>query len=284
MLHVPTGAGAFGASVPSWGATRPSATNGAAVTPGVGTKGSWVQLFAAQNADTYGVMININSNNGSAASRGTALDFGWDEAGGTSYQVRIPDILCGGAGSYGTPGGGLWYYFPIFIPAGSTIAVRANSTASPAFRVGAVIMQKPVNPSMVRRGSFVEVLGLGAGENIGTVIVPGTTAEGAWTLVGTTSKRCWWWQLGVQVSLADTTWGAGVMHFDVGVGDGTAGGTDVIITDASYVLTASEALTNTLTSSGVEWDVPSGSNIYVRAQHSATPDSGYTCTVYGLGG
>lgn len=281
MLHVPVGANSFGDTPASWGTTRPAAANGTAVTPGAGAYGAWAQLFAATTQDTYGILINVNSNTGSAASRGTVIGIGWDESGGTSYTARVEGLLCGGAAAYNTGGSGVWYYFPIFIPAGSRIAARGNSTVATAFRVGAVLMQKPANPAMVRKGSFVEALGISG--NIGTVIVPGTTAEGAWTLVGTTSKRCWWWQVGFQVAVADTAWGAGIMHVDLGVGDGTVGGTDVIIRDTPISMSTAEALTNIPISAGVEWDVPSGSNIYVRAQYSGTLDT-YTCAAYGLGG
>lgn len=281
MLHVPTGANSFGDTPASWGTSRPAAANGTAVTPGAGAYGSYVQLFAATGADSYGILININSNNGSAASRGTVIDIGVDEAGGTSYTARVTGLLCGGAAAYNLGGSGVWYYFPLFIPAGSTIAVHGNSTVATAFRVGAVLMQKPANPAMIRKGSFVETLGISG--NIGTAITPGTTAEGSWTLVGTTATRCWWWQVGLQVATTDTAWGAGVIHVDVGVGDGTVGGTDVIIRDAPITTSTAEALTNIPITEGVEWDVPSGSNIYVRAQNSGTNDA-YTCAVYGLGG
>lgn len=283
MLHVPTGANSFGATPASWGTTRPAAANGTAVTPAVNSLGSWAQLFAPTTQDSFGILINVNSNAASTTSRGTAIDIGWDEAGGTSYTARVLGLLCGGAGTYNAPGSGVWYYFPIFIPAGSRIAARGNSTVTTAFRVGAILMQKPANPAMIRKGSFVETLGLTGNFNVGTTIVPGTTAEGAWTLVGTTSERCWWWQLGFQVSTADTSWNAGVMHVDVGVGDGTVGGTSVILQDTPITFTTAEAICSIPITAGVEWDVPSGSNIYVRAQYSGNLDT-YTCAVYGLGG
>jgi hypothetical protein len=279
MLHVPVGANSFGQALPSWGSTRPIAANGTAVSPAIGSYGSWAQLFAATTQDTYGILININSNSASAASRGTVIDIGWDEAGGTSYIARVTGLLCGSAAAYNISGSGVWYYFPIFIPAGSRIAARGNSTVTATFRVGAVLMQMPSNPAMIRKGSFVETLGISG--NIGTVVVPGTTSEGSWTLIGTTTKRLWWWQVGMQVAVADTSWNGNVIHVDVAVGDGTE--FDVIISDTLITTSAAEALTNIPITAGVEWDVPSGSNIYIRAQCSGTLDT-YTAAVYGLGG
>jgi hypothetical protein len=279
MLHVPVGANSFGTTQASWGTTRPAAANGTAVTPGANTEGSWTQLIAATNADSFGILINVNSNSGSNASRGTVIDIGWDESGGTTYIERISNLLCGGAAAYNLGGSGVWYYFPIFIPAGSRVAARGNSTVATAFRVGCVLQQEPLNPVMVRRASYMQALGISG--NVGTAITPGTTAEGAWTLIGTTTERLWWWQLGFQASTGDTAWGAGVMHVDVAVGDAT--NKDIIIQDNPITFSTAEALTNIPITAGVEWDVPAGSNIYARAQYSGTLDS-YTCAVYGAGG
>lgn len=278
MLHVPVGANSFGAVVPNV-TGRPAAAFGTAVTPTANSEGAWTQIFSATSWDSFGILVNVNSNTGSAASRNTVLDIGIDEAGGTSYIERVSDLVCAGASAYNLGGSGVWYYFPLFIPAGSSIAVRGNSTVATAFRVYAQLMQKPANPAMVRKGSFVETLGVSG--NAGTVFVPGATFEGAWTLVGTTTKRCWWWQVGVQLSTADTSWTAGVLHVDVAVGDGT--NFDVIIQDTPIITSTAEALTNIPITAGVEWDVPAGSNIYVRGQFSASLDV-YQAAVYGLGG
>lgn len=278
MLHVPVGANAFNLTLPSWGTTRPSNTFTTSVTPAVGSKGSWAQLGSDLVDDTFGLLINISNNSASAASRNTVVDIGVDESGGTSYSVLIADLLAGGAATY-TAGLGIWYYFPIFIPAGAAVAARAQGTVTTALRVGCVHMQRPYNPSMIRKGSFVETLGITAPD--GTAITPGTTSEGSWTSLGTTSKRCWWWQAGIQVNAADTSWNAGAIHLDVAVGDGT--NFDIIIQDLGATTATTETMLTPPLTAGVEWDVPAGSTIYVRAQHSGTLDA-YTCAVYGLGG
>lgn len=279
MLHVPVGANSFGLTLPSWGTTRPAAANGTSVTPAVGSKGSWAQLGSDLVDDTYGLLININSNSASAASRNTVVDIGVDEAGGTSYTVRIPDLLAGGAPTYSTGGSGQWYYFPLFIPAGSSVAARSQGSVTTAHRVGCVHLQRPMNQSSVRVGSYVEALGITA--PAGTSVTPGTTSEGTWTSIGTTTNRCWWWQAAIQVPTADTSWNAAAIHVDVAVGNGTD--FDVIIQDMAVVTSTAEAIVNPPLTAGVEWDVPAGSTIYMRAQHSGTLDT-YTGAVYGLGG
>jgi len=279
MLHVPVGANTFCLSTPSWGTTRPAAANGTAVTPGTGVYGSWASVITAVAQDVYGLLININSNAGSAASRNTLTKIGVDMAGGTSYVDLIPDLLSGGAAPYNVNGGGLWYYFPLFLPAGSRIAAAGFGTVTTVYRVGIVPMMLPANPALIRKGSFVEAVGVSG--TTGTVFVPGTASEGAWTLLGTTTLRTWWWQVGVQVSSADTSWLANAIHIDVAVGDAT--NKDIIIQDTNITTSTAEQSVNPPLTAGVEWDTPAGSNIYVRGQASGNLDS-YAAVAYGMGG
>lgn len=277
MLLVPAGGNNFGLINPSYGTTRPSNTGfGITVAPLAGSYGAYVQLFAALSEPAYGILVNINSNTGSAASRSTVIDIGIDEAGGSSYTARVTGILCGGAAAMSA--GGLWYYFPLFVPAGASIGIRANGSVTTAIRVFASLMQRPARPEMVRVGSLVDTLGVSG--SVGTVIVPGTTSDGSWTLIGTTTHRCWSWQVGLQVAVADTAWTAGNLFVGLAVGDGT--NFDIIIKDQLFITTTTEAISNYLPLN-FERDVPAGSNIYMRAQSSSALDA-YTAAAYGLGG
>lgn len=279
MLHVPIGANTFNNPVPSWGTTRPAAANGVSITPSAGSYGSYAQVGSDLTEDCYGLLININSNYGSAASRNTVVTIGIDEAGGTSFTDRIPDLICAGAGTYIMPGSGVWYYFPIFIPSGAAVGAKANSSVTTAIRVGLVFLTHPANPSMTRKGSFVNAIGI-TGNN-GTSVTPGTSSEGSWTSLGSTSNRLWWWQLGVQLVTTDTSWAANALHIDLATGDAT--NKDIIIEDLCITTTTGEQLAMPPFTQGVEWEVPSGGNIYVRAQNSGTNDAGYYIAAYGLG-
>lgn len=277
MLHVPVGSNTFGVTVPSTTA-RPAAAQGTSITPAIGSKGAWAQVFASSGTnETYGVLINFNSNSGSNASRNTMADLGIGTAG--NEIVLIPDLICAGASTYAV-GQTQWYYFPIFIPAGRRIAVRAQSTVTTALRCFVQLLQAPINPSQIRKGSFVEAIGVGTVPT-GTSVTAGTTAEGAWTLLGTTTQKLWWWQIGIQVSTADTAWAAQVSHVDVAYGDATD--KVIIIQDLNFVTTTAEVLGNPPLSAGVEFPIPAGSSIYVRVQTSGTADP-YLMTVYGMGG
>lgn len=279
MLHVPVGANNYCLTTPSWGTTRPNAANGTSVTPGSGAYGSYVQLGADLTQDAYGILINMNSNFASSASRNTVVTIGVDESGGSSPTDKILDLLCGGSAVYSRNGGGSWYYFPLFIPAGSSIFAKARGSVTTAIRVGCVTLSQPSNPSAIRKGSFVETVGITGQE--GVVVVPGTTSEGAWTTIGTTTLRTWWAQFGFQVRSTDTSWNLGAIHIDVAVG--TAGTKDIIIQDANFCTDSGEYVGNPPLTAGVEWDIPAGSTIYMRAQSSAILDA-YTGAVYLLGG
>lgn len=278
MLHVVPGSNSFALTTPSFGTARPASANGTSVTPAVGSKGAWVQLGSDFTEDAYGLLININTNSASAASRATLVDIGIDPLGGTAYQPVINNLLAGGASAYTL--NGLYYYFPLFIPAGASVAARAQSTVVTALRVGTFAMQRANAPHTFRRGCFTETYGVTTPPD-GTAIVPGTTSEGAWTQVGTTAQRVWWWQAALQVNAADVSWNAAAIHIDVAVGDAT--NKDIIIQDMLVTTSSAEAMINGPLTAGVEFDTRAGTNVYMRAQHSGTLDA-YTGAVYALGG
>lgn len=274
MLFVPYGANSF-AVRQSNNSARPSATQGTSVTPAVGSKGSWVTLIASLNFDTYGLLICINNNSASAASRNSAMDIGIGAA--ASEVVLIPNLIAGNAAGYTS--GGLWYYFPIFIPAGTRIAARAQSTVVTAFNTFVQALQKPLNPALTRRAYFAEAIGMTLPQ--GTSVTPGTTSEGAWTLLGTTTRELWHWQIGGQISSADATHNAAAIHMDLAVGNGT---NFQILMDSVLLATSTTEFANMpLMLPGVELAVAPGSSLYTRAQSSGAVD-GMFITAYGAGG
>jgi hypothetical protein len=276
VLFIPGGANAFGQKQQSQ-AGRPTAPQGTSVTPAAGSKGSWVQVIASLSEDTYGLIIQINNNNVSAASRNTVLDIGIGAA--ASEIVIIPDLICGNAVNANTAGGGVWYFFPIMIKAGTRIAVRSNSSVVTAFNVYIEALQKPSNPSMVKAAGFVEAIGITG--NDGVAVTPGTTGEGAWVSLGTTTRDCWHWQIGAQVDNADTTQNAAILHLDLAYGDAT--NKQIILESVVLNTTTTEGQCLNLHTVGAESRVPAGSTLYARAQHSGTIDT-INMAAYGAGG
>ena len=282
MLHVPVGANSYGLMAFSYGTARPSSSIGTSVTPGTGSKGSWASVQSALSYDAYGLLICTHTNSQSLQSRNTIMDIGVDPAGGSSFSVVIPDLICGSAVSnYSSIApGGTWYFFPLFIPAGASIGARAQGSVTTAFRVFTAVQSQPPNPSMIRKGSFVETLGISG--ITGVSVTPGTTGQGSWVSIGTTSKRLWWWQVGMQNALADTSWGTAAIHLDVAVGDGS--NKDKIIDDLIVTTTTVEQIGNAALTAGVEMDVPGGSTMYARAWTSSSSSDSPEVAVYGCGG
>lgn len=280
-LFVPA-AGDFKWQLASFGTARPSNTFMSAITPGTApTMGSWVNLITAGNMtqDAYGIMICINGGSTSATTRNVLVDIGVDNAGGTSYRVLIPYLMGGHAASY-TAGGGVWYYFPLFIPAGSALAARALGDVTTAIRVGAIVYGQPRRPDAVRVGSKVVSFGETAASATGTAITLGAASEGAWTQVGSATDRAlWWWQAGY--TCVDTTMTAQAIHLDVGSGNATT--KKILVQDLMLSVTTAEAINNLPRTAGCIGNVASGDLIYMRGQSSATADTTTSVMAWGLG-
>lgn len=281
MLFVPNYAGALCANTSSWGTARLSNTMGTSVTPGTGGYGSYAAVGSALTSAAYGVRVIVHSNYTNGAIRETLLNVGYDPAGGTSYSVLIPDLQCGSAGVIvGAAAGPIEYVFPLYIPSGATLAVAAYGDVATAFYAGVQVFQAPISPESIKCGTFVKSIGVsGTG---GAAVTAGTSSEGAWTSIGTTTAPMWYWQVG---------WGgdaAGAMNpngvaIDVAVGDGS--NYEIIIqenyrqgdTTERFAMMGSQALL------GYYHPVPSGSTIYARAQVSTALDANTTAIVYGVG-
>lgn len=237
-------------------------------------------MFSAVANRVYGIQLVLAGNNAAAAARDALVDIGIDEAGGSSYTGKIPDLICTGA--VNNDKGGISFYFPLGIKAGSTIAARAsvNNATVGTIYVWATLFGLPRNPESCRVGSFVEAIGVVSATSKGTDVTSGSTSEGAWTSLGSTANPCWWWQQGMGLNNSNT--GARVYALDLGVGDGS--NKDVVIQDQTWGSDTSERLVNTMQLLGCERHVPAGTNVYGRIQCSGTPDSGSSMVAYALGG
>lgn len=263
----------------------PSSTPGTAVTLGTSNaEGSWVQIASSANIanDVYLFAIAVGSNYSSGYNLNTCLDVGVDPAGGSSYTEVIQNIICG-KGSNIIGYGFSWFVFPLFIKAGSSVAVRGSTShTTGAPRVPAVFYGRPRNPHLVRAAQYCE--GVGAvTNNAGVSFTPGNGAEGSWASLGTTVRPCWWWQLGIDINNATIT--VQYTHVDLAVGDGT--NYDII---AQNLPLHFGGTTEVATRGGPEyflggyWEVPAGATLYVRARCSTAPASGYNARALGFGG
>lgn len=276
-MFVPDGGGDFGWSLTNH-TTRPTGFMGTAVTPGNNSKGSWAQCFSAIAQDVYLIHVNINNANTSGTARDLIVDIGIDEAGGSSYTVKIPDLI-GSCASTNNGGGGINYIFPLFIKAGSTIAARGSQNGvTTGFRAWIKIYGLPRNPAAFRVGSRIEAIGVTAASSSGTAVTSGTTNEGSWTSIGSLTNDAWWFQAGMGVN--DSTMTSQDYLLDVAVG---SSGQVPLITDQLWFTNSVETNSSALVIPG-EREVPASGAIYARLWCEGTADSNLSVIVYALGG
>jgi hypothetical protein len=262
--------------------TRPAAAFGTLVTASASanTKGSYANVITtATEYDSYYIVININSGATSTAVKNYLVDIGIDEAGGTSYTVKIPDLYACDASPYTV--GGVWYSFPLFIKAGSTIGARTQcDTGSATAYVNIQLFGQPTNPDIIKCGSYVEALGVDTSQSRGTSITMGTTSEGAWTSVGSPTNNLWFWQAGYGVN--DASISLAVIDIDVSAGDVT--NKKELIYNMLVTCTSTEQITKLPYTLGCVGYVDESETVYTRAQSSAASDTLPMIAVYGLGG
>lgn len=269
-------------------ANNPASNQGTAVTSGTsGSEGTWTQIASAANIanEIWYFAINVNSGAVSGSGRSTILDIGVDPAGGTSYSAIISDLPCCNLTTFGNCSGD-WFHFPFFIPAGSTVAARTQCAhaSGQVQRVAAWFYGKPSHPELAWRGFVSETIGTIA-SSAGTSFTPGnSSAEGSWTLLGTTTRQLSWWQMAIQCT--NDTMNGLQYHFDLSYGDGT---TQLMMIENLGMSTntseirASSGPTHQLLSTCYT-EVPAGASIYIRGTCSGTADTGWNAMAVGVGG
>lgn len=282
MLHTPQNA--FKGIITNM-TGRPTPTWGTQLTPAQNSYPAYTEVLADTAYECFGIEISLNSGLYSGEARDILVTIGIDHAGGTTYtDCEISHLIATNCGNIHF--GGVRYFFPLYIPAGSAIAAKA-STANATVRTlycGVTLFGRPTHPELVRAGSYVDTFGAVTAASDGTTITSGTTNEGNWTEVtaGDTTKPYWFWQVGW--GSADSSLTAVIYSMDVAFG--TAGAEEIVLTDILHTSSGTaeqmaQALANILQCVG---EVPAGKRIYVRMQCSGTVDSNLSTIVYAMGG
>lgn len=262
--------------------TRVSSISGTQITPGTsGSYGSYTEVLASGSIarDCYMIDITIHRNAQTAEARDTVFTLGIDTAGGTAWVDWIPDLLAPCAPIIGSTAlaVGINYRFPLYVKAGSSIACKA-ATESATARTPRVIVSlfgDPSNTANIRAGMGVEAIGVsGTG---GTAVTSGTTSEGAWTSLGTTTKNCFYWQQGFGVSNATMA----TLSYTGDIAADNDGTTPNKIQEDVLITTTNGEICS-LTQFESWQSVKGGETMYGRLQCSGTPDSGISMAAYGV--
>jgi hypothetical protein len=262
--------------------TAPSTTPGVSVTPGSGSKGSYVQLASGANLtkDVYALVLWVCAGNTTATIRDLLLDIGLDPAGGTSYSQigGINNIFA--PQSSNAVDGGRWFYFPLFIKAGTSVGVCGQANNTSTVRVAARFYGQPTNPENIITGQYSETIGVSG--NGGTPFACGNTAAwGSWVSLGTTTRSCWHWTLAWGHNVGTTT--AQMYCAELAVGDGTNFKTILPCLPMFNPGTAEKSGNPLPALCAGYWEVPAGATLYVRGSASGTAETTEAVAV-GIGG
>jgi len=239
----------FGKIIPTvTDGTRPSNSIGTTVTPLQNSYGNYAELIdgALVTHDVCGIWLNINSGMVAGQAKDTIVTIGVDPTAGTSYAALIEHLLapcsafCGGSNA-GNTGGGISYFFPLFILAGSSIAAKAsvNNGTPGTIKVQAKLFCKPTYREAMQPGRFIQTFGANTGASCGTAITPATaSSEGAWTEIGTLDKDIKWLEFGVGVNDSVMATQNNGYHVDVALGD--ASNKKIVTKSAIFTTTNNE--------------------------------------------
>ena len=270
---------------------RPDFHFGVQIAPGNNAMGSWTEVIAGTDVeyDVYGIYINLHGVGGSSSNRRGLFDIGIDPTGGSSYTPIIPYLMAGQAAPYadngGVKGGGISYFFPLFIPAGSSIAARAQTSDGSGNDSGNVnclihIFGKPSRPDLLKFGTRVEALGIVQASSEGTPLTPGGVSEGDWLDLGAPSDSAWWAQC--CLSTADSSTSGEVILLDLAYGDET--NKKVIIDSHMFHCATFERFSSVGLAPCLGAFITPNHHIYMRAQYQGTDNSGLTVSAHLLGG
>lgn len=252
-----------------------------------GIKGAWTSIMpttfsyidpgdslnSTLSKDIYMIEILIGRSGSNDAILPCIADFGVDPAGGSNYQIKIKDLIVGAVND-AYLSANMTYRFPIFIKAGSSVAMRMQSktTGTRQVRVGLKFWGLPTNKESIFTGSYIETIGQSV--DAGTAITLGTTAYGAWSTLGVTTKKICYWNLGIACDNASM--GGRNFYFNLAHGNTKKN----IIGNMRVVTSNVESVG--FYNVGAYHVVPAGTTIYAQG-FGAVNQTGFSVIAYGVG-
>lgn len=273
----------------SWGfgvsnltGTPPAATVGTNFTAGASnTDGTSVSVISALSHDLHYLIVGIGGVNVSTGDGQGLLDILIDRAGGTSWSSFIDDLVCGftPTPAAGTAGIQQWYHFPLFVPAGASLGVRARTAHTANITSGRVVIYgygEPSRPDMWWCGTGVESLGINEASSKGTNVTPGNSGTySSWTTIGTSSYRYGAVQFGVNGS--DATASAIGYYWQIGYGS-----TQLPGSPTAFMATSTNEVSSRTGFGQIIWcNAPASTVWQLRATASGTAET-YNAAIYGV--
>lgn len=289
--RVPRSSNVFESVISSLGVgAPPSATSGTSLTPAQNAYGaSWATLIPGLDPGgglpyvskkAYGIWICIHAGGVSTNARDILVKIGVDTAGATSYVDKILHLAAPSASPYlgASLAGGVWYYFPITIDAGTSIGAKAsvNNASVGTVRCFCILECDPTRPDLLRTGTTVTTYGADTATSAGTAVVPGTVSDGSWVQLGSAlTERTFFWQIGIGCNSG--TMENATLHGDLALE--TAGVKRQIIFNRVVHTTSGELLS--ARAGGTHGEGLVGDLVYARLQQNGTLNV-YSCIAYGV--
>jgi hypothetical protein len=214
----------------SYGTVHEAGINGG--TPADSTPGT---ILSALAHDCEYLILGFSGFGRNGFDTATLLDVLYDPAGGTSWTELIPDLLVGmigatmdmapAAGAAGVP---LMYHFPIWIPAGSSVGVRAKTVSASSLSVASRVVMMAAGdnerPASWWCGQKVTPVGTFSQSTCrGQSHTPGQSTFSSWTSLGSAlSQGIGAVQYAVQSQITASQ-PAGAARFEFGAGSNRIG-------------------------------------------------------------
>jgi hypothetical protein len=239
-----------------------------------------VQLLASSTYDAFGIIIGVG-NVGTAATTNTRTLVDIMVGGSGSEAVLIPNLMAGQVGASASASSQpQYYYFPLYIPAGTRLSARSQSvTGSDTVNVTTFLIQNQIPGKWY--GHRVTDYGTSTATSSGTSHTPAAAGSYATTtqLTASTTNRIRAMQIGIDL-LTDTT-GTNARGL---VRIAAMGSTNYIVSGLAFrESTTLESLDYTQANfalSQMMFDIPAGQYLGVGGQLSTSEARGFA--IYGV--
>lgn len=274
MLSIPPPrGGSFYASLTG----RPAATLGVLVTGGGSSHalGSFATIASATEFDSWAVALTFHSTMTAATQTDALLNI---YIGGSGNEtLLIPSMLAGWVVTYADSTERRPTYLPLHIPAGSRLTAKCQGLqTNKTMYVGLRLFGGGQPPHWVGRG--VEALGVNIGSSRGTNITPGTTSEGTFVNMGTSTYDYGYVLPMLQGGGSDVDMAEDGLGVDVGVGDALYRGLE----NFTFHNAIDERVSRTFAKMGAATRIPAGTTLQLRGQYVGASTDVLDAALYGV--
>lgn len=250
---------------------RPTTTWGTTLTSNASanTEGTTAELVASTTYDSNLMVLTFHGMHVSA----TVTDALVNVKIGASFEYTIVPNLIVGFCATDTAAGPRRYLIPVSIPRGTRVGASVRAL------IGGDVVYcqiELVNTGDGWSGAAVECLGANTAASRGTSITPGTTSDGSWTSIGT-STRPYKAVLLAMGGNADTTQTATLLAGDIGTGSALLAGLE----NFAWTMSATEWV-NPHDEKFRPCQIPSGTALQARVQGHTTDAESKTVCIYGV--